>query len=166
MGLISARLFPFPDFHGRSPSWRVRSSRFWSLLSSVVSSCLLQGAPALSPPSSLLSEGPLLGPDLGPGRAPLASFSFSPAWPSVPDISGLPFLLCSSQHASLLCGDSMSMMRPTGSSRAPRRGGGQPGRRASGARRKPGSASLALGARAGWPRGRSQQTVLKGAGGT
>lgn len=71
MGLISARLFPFPDFHGRSPSWRVRSSRFWSLLSSVVSSCLLQGAPALSPLSSLLSEGPLLGPDLGPGRAPL-----------------------------------------------------------------------------------------------
>lgn len=70
MGLISARLFPFPDFHGRSPSWRVRSSRFWSLLSSVVSSCLLQGAPAL-PPSSHLSEGPLLGPALGPGRAPL-----------------------------------------------------------------------------------------------
>ena len=124
MGLISARLFPFPDFHGRSPSWRVRSSRFWSLLSSVVSSCLLQGAPALSP-SSHLSEGPLLGPDLGPGRAPLASFSFSPAWPSVPDISGFPFLLCSSQHASLLCGDSMSVMRPTGSSGAPCRGGGQ-----------------------------------------
>lgn len=44
------------------------------------------------------------------------SFGFSPAWSSVAGVSGLPFSLCSSQHASLLCGDSMSMMRPTGSS--------------------------------------------------
>lgn len=60
MGLISARLSQFLDFHVRSPSWRRRSSRFRSLLSIY-----------LSPPSSHLSEGPLLGSDLGPGRASL-----------------------------------------------------------------------------------------------
>ena len=59
---------------------------------------------------------------------------------------------------------------PHGQQRSPtprRAQRGQPGRRASGARRKPGSASLASGARvqAGLA-ARSQQTVLKGAGGT
>lgn len=68
MELISVRLSQFPDFHVISPSWRMRSSQIPVI--AVFRHGFLRGVDALTH-SSHLSEGPLLGPDLGPGKAPL-----------------------------------------------------------------------------------------------